>query len=69
MNQIMERLLQMYRLAIWDRRGRMYMPVYGYDGLITNYARAWEAMSYWHDDFATEYAEEHGLKRSRIWIP
>lgn len=42
-----ERLLLMYKLAVWDRYGRMYMPVWGYDGEISHYARASEAIGIW----------------------
>ncbi len=33
-------LIKMFNLAVWDNRGRMYLPVWGYDGEISNYDRA-----------------------------
>ncbi len=44
------RLVQMYRMSVWDALGRQYLPVYGYDGQITNYAPAREALKYWEQN-------------------
>lgn len=43
-------LLQMYRMAVWDNAGRMYLPVWDYENKeITNYARANEALKIFNE--------------------
>ncbi len=54
MNRMHKRLLQMYKLAVWDASGRMYMPLYGYDGEIVAYGRAEDAIEQWIDDIPQE---------------
>ncbi len=40
----MKHLIQMYRLAVWDHYGRMYMPLYDDDWNIYSYAGGREAL-------------------------
>ncbi|KKN65470.1 hypothetical protein LCGC14_0481900, partial [marine sediment metagenome] len=58
-DNLMERMVQMYRMSVWDHCGRMYMPIYDYDGQICAYARAEEALEIWCDDLALRTALEH----------
>lgn len=46
-----EFLNKMYKMAVWDNEGRQYLPVQDYDGQISHYARATEAIEVWlHDN-------------------
>ncbi len=57
-DDLMERMVQMYRMSVWDHKGRMYMPVYDYGGQICAYMRAEEALEIWSDDLALRAALE-----------
>ena len=47
-----KQLEQMYRLAVWDQQGRMYMPVYSkISGAIELYAPAQAALRKWTRDW------------------
>lgn len=48
-----KRLYTMYKLAVWDRNGMQYLPVWGYSGGITHYARAREALEIFNRDVAS----------------
>ena len=50
MNELLDRLNQMYRMAVWSERGTMYMPLYDYDGQIVAYGRALDALELWEND-------------------
>ena len=54
--QLHKRLCQMHRLAVWDNKGREYLPLYGYDWQIEAYAPAKEAI----DIFWTVWYQENG---------
>ncbi len=41
---MLHRLTKMFAMAVWDNQGRQYLPVWGYDRKISNYARAHEAI-------------------------
>lgn len=44
LQQIARVFRKLERLKVIDRHGNMYLPVYGYDGQISNYALAVDAV-------------------------
>ncbi len=52
---MLQRLAKMFALAVWDRQGRMYLPVWGYDDEISHYDRAEGALETFN---RTWYKEE-----------
>lgn len=54
MFDMLRRLEHMYEMAVWDASGRMYMPLYGYDGRIEAYTYAIDAIEMWNADFLRE---------------
>ena len=54
MNALVEFLEQVQTLLVWDRGGRVYVPVFGYGGDVVAYARRDEA---WANH--QQYIEEH----------
>jgi len=38
-------LERFYSLSIWDRNGRQYLPLFGYDGQVEAYAPAYQAIA------------------------
>ena len=46
-----DRIMKMYALAVWDNHGRMYMPIWGYDGEISHYALAIEALQIFNQEW------------------
>ncbi len=58
---MVDRLIQMYRMSVWDSKGRQYLPVYGYDGQITNYAPAREALEHW-EQMATDEVNKLNIR-------
>lgn len=50
MKEIFEMLDRLYRMAVWDVEGRMYMPVQGYDGEWAAYRPAREALAIFYED-------------------
>jgi len=45
----MHMLELLFALAVWDRKGRQYLPVFGYDGQIEAYAPAKEAITIFNE--------------------
>ena len=43
MNRI-DLIIRMYALTIWDRGGKQYLPLFGYNGEVEAYAPAVEAI-------------------------
>ena len=54
MERFWKRLQQMFLMAVWDETGRQYLPVHGYDGQISHYALAPEALRIFNDDVEIE---------------
>ena len=50
---LFQQLEHMYKLAVWDNHGRMYMPVYS-DNEVVAYARTGEALHACTYDHAKE---------------
>ena len=46
-----KQLLLMYKLAVWDNNGRMYMPLFGYDNQVEAYAPARSALNIFFDNY------------------
>ena len=42
-------LQQLFALAVWDRNGKQYLPMFGYDGQIEAYAPAQEAIAIFNE--------------------
>ena len=43
----LKQLNQMYKMAVWDNKGRQYLPIYGRYGDIIRYGHATEAIDNW----------------------
>jgi hypothetical protein len=49
----MDKFLKIIKLAVWDSAGRMWCPVWGYDGNISHYAPASEALDILHREYVS----------------